>query len=167
MRAAPIGVVVHDCACDTALLLGRFAARLRAAGVDVGGLCQVNGEGEGGHGHCLVDIRTGERYRISQELGAEAAACSLDPGGFAAASVVLRREIAHGAALLVVNKFAWLESAGQGLLPEMFEAIASGIPVLTSLSPRHKAAWDAATDGAGTVLTASDGALWEWWEQIA
>jgi hypothetical protein len=79
---------------------------------------------------------------------------------------VLRREIAAGVKLLVVNKFAGKECEGGGLAPEMFEGITSGIPLLTTLALRNKAKWDEITGEAGEILDSTEQALWDWWEGV-
>ncbi len=164
-----LGVVLHDGGDDAAsTLLATFAAELRAAGIDAGGLVQRNPVDVQGRARMeLVDIRTGEVFPISLDLGPGSDGCSLDAAGLAEASRVLRRETAAGVALLVVNKFSTRECEGEGLAAEMFAAIAQGIPVLTSLSRRHQAGWEAATGGAGHMLPPDLTALRAWWASVA
>lgn len=164
----PIGVVLHERGGDTEALLAAFARSLRGQGVDVGGLVQTVGRWPNGRDRMdLVDLREGTVFVISQDLGPGSESCRLDPVGLAAASAVLRREIAAGVALLVVNKFAGSEAEGGGLAPEMFDAVARGIPLLTTLSTRHKPQWDRLSGGAGRMLAPTSEALRGWWTAIA
>ncbi len=164
---APIGVILHDRGGESEELLARFARALRAEGQDVGGLVQTSCHYPNGRKKMtLVDLRTGEAFVISQNLGVGSDACCLDPAGLADASRVLRREIAAAVSLLVINKFAGKECEGEGLAPELFEAVTAGIPVLTTLAFRHKDKWDALTGGAGVMLDSTEQALWDWWKGL-
>ena len=165
----PIGVVLHgDDDEGSEDLLAAFAASLRAAGCDIGGLVQRSSKrADGRSDMVLIDVRTGREFGISQRLGSGSDSCALDPAGMAAASQVLRREIEHGAALLVVNKFAGAETEGRGFAAEMFEAISQGIPVLTALARRYRPQWDALTGGAGQMLKPDPEELMRWWENTA
>lgn len=164
----PIGAILHDPGGNSEELLAAFALRLRQSGHDVGGLIQVSSRYANGRKRMeLVDLRTGARFELSQNLGLGSDACCLDTLVLGEASAVLRREIAHGVALLVVNKFASEEGEGQGLAPEMLEGITLGIPLLTTLSRVRKPQWDAVMGGAGEMLESKEEALWEWWEGVA
>lgn len=165
---APVGLILHDGDDGVSALLAAFAAELRAGGVDVGGLVQQDGVDAAGRPRMdLVDVRSGEVFRISLDLGSGSDSCSLDTAGLAEASLVLRREIAAGVALLVVNKFSSRECEGEGLAPEMFEAIAGGIPLLTTLRRRHRPRWDEMTGGIGAMLPPDPAALRAWWRSVS
>lgn len=168
MVNAHIGLILHERGDSSEELLFRFAFALRAKGVDAGGLVQRSSTATNGKPEMdLIDLRTGREFRISQNLGAGSTACCLDPSGLAEASQVLRREIAAGVDLLVVNKFAGAECDGGGLAMETFEAIAAGIPVLTSLATRYRERWDVLTEAAGTLLEPNEDALWRWWAEVS
>ena len=163
-----VGVVWHDGDPHVEALLADFAADLRGQGIDVAGLCQRKFDvGRRKPRIELFNLRTGQAYLISQNLGASSQSCVMDPGGMAEASAALRAEIERGPALLVVNKFGCLETQGGGLVEDLFEAIARDIPVLTSLAARHQAEWTEMTGGVGTMLTADKAALWAWWNGLA
>ncbi len=165
---APVGVILHDGDERAAELLAAFAAELRAGGIDVGGLVQRDGVDTAGRPRMeLVDVRGGEVFPISLDLGPGSDSCSLDVAGLAEASVVLRREVARGVALLVVNKFSSRECEGEGLAAEMFEAIAAGIPLLTTLNRCHRARWDEMTGGVGVLLAPDAAVLRDWWRRVS
>ncbi|WP_185961502.1 DUF2478 domain-containing protein [Telmatospirillum sp. J64-1] len=164
---AAIGVILHPSGSHTEELLGAFAEELRDRGVRVGGLYQRSGTDPNGKSRMeLVDIAEGKVYLISQNLGRFSQACCVDPGGLADASMVLRRDMERGLDLLIINKFARHESLGRGLTAELFEAVSRGIPVLTAVSHRYKAAWDELTDCAGDILAADPDALRSWWAKV-
>ncbi|WP_434619052.1 DUF2478 domain-containing protein [Azospirillum sp. B2RO_4] len=146
-------------------LLDGFSAELKRRGFRVGGLVQRNhGPGD----DCaermeLVDVATGRAYDITQKLGRESQSCRVDPTGVAEASQAIRNAVASGVDLLVVNKFAGLESHGDGLSDEMLTAIAEGIPVLTSVGSRYLNEWQTATGGFCDLLSPVPDALWRWW----
>jgi len=146
-------------------LLDGFTAELKRRGFRVGGLVQRNhGPGD----DCaermeLVDVATGRAYDITQKLGRESQSCRVDPTGVAEASQAIRIAVASGVDLLVVNKFAGLESHGDGLSDEMLAAIAEGIPVLTSVGSRYLNEWQTATGGFCDLLSPVPDALWRWW----
>ncbi len=144
----------------------RFAAfveRQREAGLVVEGVVMTFPEGRT---HCkgamvLVDVRGGEAFTISQDLGAGSTACRLDPRGVAAASRVLREARARGAELVVVNRFGGLEAAGSGFAQELLELMTEGTPVLTIVAQRHLDAWRRFS-GDAPVLP-DDPAAWAAW----
>ncbi|PWC31104.1 DUF2478 domain-containing protein [Azospirillum sp. TSO35-2] len=146
-------------------LLDGFTAELTRRGFRVGGLVQRNhGPGD----DCaermeLVDVATGHAYDITQRLGRESQSCRVDPTGVAEASQAIRRAVAERVDLLVVNKFAGLESHGDGLSDEMLTAIAEGIPLLTSVGSRYLNEWQTATGGFCELLSPVEDALWRWW----
>ncbi|MBK1841686.1 DUF2478 domain-containing protein [Azospirillum sp. YIM B02556] len=146
-------------------LLDGFAAELKRRGFRVGGLVQRNhGPGD----DCaermeLVDVASGRAYDITQKLGRDSQSCRVDPTGVAEASQAIRNAVASGVDLLVVNKFAGLESHGDGLSDEMLSAIADGIPVLTSVGSRYLNEWQTATGGFCDLLSPVSEALWRWW----
>lgn len=146
-------------------LLDGFTADLKRRGFRVGGLVQRN---HGSGDDCaermeLVDVATGRAYDITQKLGRESQSCRVDPTGVAEASQAIRTAVASGVDLLVVNKFAGLESHGDGLSDEMLTAIAEGIPVLTSVGSRYLNEWQTATGGFCDLLSPVPEALWRWW----
>lgn len=146
-------------------LLDGFTAELKRRGFRVGGLVQRNhGPGD----DCaermeLVDVATGRAYDITQKLGRESQSCRVDPTGVAEASQAIRNAVASRVDLLVINKFAGLESHGDGLSDEMLTAIAEGIPLLTSVGSRYLNEWQTATGGFCDLLSPVADALWRWW----
>lgn len=163
--APAIGAIVYPPDRPPEALMRDFAAELTARGFRLGGLVQ---ETDFGEDNCkcrmeVVELDSGRRVSISQELGAGSGSCSLDPAALAEASGAVRRAIAHRVDLLIVNKFAKAERAGRGLAAEMLAAMAEGVPLLTALPAAMVGDWTAFTGGRGQLLMPAPEALWRWW----
>lgn len=95
--------------------------------------------------HCqagyLRDVATGERFSIFNDLGPGIAGCHLDGAGAVAAAAAVQRDIVEGCELVLLSKFGKLEAAGGGLAAAFRAALDANIPLLTSVSPAHDAAW--------------------------
>lgn len=88
----------------------------------------------------LVDIATGQRFPIYRETIPEGATCHIDAAGAAnACETVLHR--LKDADILVLSKYGKLEAGGAGLRAAFDAAIASGTPVLTTVSSKHMEEW--------------------------
>ncbi len=160
-----IGAVIYPPDQPPEALLTAFANELSARGFKVGGLAQETRQGEDGC-KCamdLVELDTGRRVSISQDLGSGSTSCSLDPSALAEASGAVRRAITAGADLVFVNKFSKAEKAGRGLVAEMLAAMAEGMPVLTALPAMMVEEWTTFTGGRGQMLMPTAEALWRWW----
>lgn len=127
-------------AADAAL--AACAQRLLAAGVRVGGLVQRTGSYDNGQKRLeLLDVASGQALEISQNLGAEASGCCIDPQAMAHASGALRRALEEGAELLVINRYGPEEADGGGFVAEFAQAVQQGVPVLTTVGEKRRAAW--------------------------
>ncbi|MBC7905317.1 MAG: DUF2478 domain-containing protein [Rhodospirillaceae bacterium] len=160
-----IGAVVYPPDHPPEALLAAFAAELSARGFRVGGLAQETRQGDYGC-KCrmeVVELDTGRRLSISQDLGGGSSACSLDPAALAEASGAVRRAVTDGVDLLFINKFSKSEKAGRGLAAEMLDAMAAGVPLLTALPGVLMEEWTAFTGGRGQLLMPTEDALWQWW----
>lgn len=164
-----LAAIEHPPGAGVDRLLADFAADLRGRGVRVGGVVQHN---RGLGPECddlmeLVDLRTGQRVRISQDLGAGSLACRVDASGVAEAAMLVRAALDADCALLIINKFAALEAQGSGLIAELGAAVTSGVPVLTSVSTRHSAAWRNFAGDLAEILPPDPAALAAWWARVA
>jgi molybdopterin-guanine dinucleotide biosynthesis protein A len=147
-------------------LLADFAALQQTQGVAVAGLLQEGSKsaGDAPDAITLADINTGERFAIMLSEAC-AGSCAVDPSAVAAASAVLRRAIASGDALLLVNKFGPLEAEGGGLADEMLQAMATEQPLLTTVSVNRLESWLRFTGGMCELLPPDPAALSAWWER--
>lgn len=143
-------------------LLRTFAAELRQKGTEVRGLVQSSDGPDGAFD--LIDLSDGRIFPIGQRLGSGSQSCRLDLGELAEASIVLLRAVTPATDLLIAGKFGKTEAYGKGFAGEMLAALASGIPVLTTVAGSHTAAWRAMTGGLGRILPPRRAALEAWWQ---
>jgi hypothetical protein len=114
----------------------------------------------------LRSILTGERFPIFQDLGPGSTACHLDVSAMLVATEAVRRDIAAGCDLVMLNKFGKVEAANTGLADAFRAAIEGDVPVLTSLSPASEAAWRAFATPLFVTLPADPGAIDAWWQRV-
>ncbi|HEY8907263.1 MAG TPA: DUF2478 domain-containing protein [Rhodoferax sp.] len=155
--------ILDDGSGDIDIRLMTFAIQQQQAGLRVRGLIMRRSTGAGGckADMVLVDIATGDEYLVSQPLGQGSSACRADTQGFARASQVLRDALVHAPDLVICNRFGGLESEGGGFAAELLDVMASGIPVLTVVSPARLAAWQRFS-GQAMVLSA-ESTHWQSW----
>ena len=146
-------------------LLREFVTSLQARGVRVRGLAQEACPESWGCKFSLIDLETGDRYPISQNLGSQSTACSLDAAGIADATQVMRRIAAEGADLAVFNRFSGLEAEGEGFAAEMLQVMSQGIPVITIVQAANLPAWHHFTGGMACELPPEIASLEHWFQQ--
>lgn len=161
----PAAAIVHAYHASVDGLLADFAFGLKKRGWRVRGVVQQS-HGEGKAHTVLVDLDDGFAFPLFQKLGAGSASCSVDPGGVAAASIVLRRALHEGADLAIVNRFGALEANGGGFAAEMLALMSEGRPLLTVVADAYLRDWRWFTGGCGSELPASLPALEDWFAGI-
>lgn len=148
-------------------LLDAVARALQARGHRVAGTLQR--ETPQGPGCCAVmhleDVASGERFRISQELGAGSRGCRLDPQALAEVSGRLLAAIGPGTDLVVLNRFGKGEADGHGFRSVIERACLLGVPVLTAVREAYEPAWRDFTADAGELLGPDAGEALRWAEQ--
>lgn len=146
-------------------LLADFVRKRRSEGFRVAGLFEVPEKGEGGACGRLsvVDIATGTRIAISQDLGPGSTACNLDPGGIAEACAAAQRSIDEGADLVILSKFGKLEAARGGLCDAFAAAIDAELPIVTTVNPCLREDWTLFAGDLSDDVFASAEALESWW----
>ncbi|MCR6629382.1 MAG: DUF2478 domain-containing protein [Magnetospirillum sp.] len=100
-------------------------------------------------------------------MGPGSQSCALDPAALAEASGAVRRAVAAGADLVLINKFSKAEKAGHGLAAEMLAVMAEGIPLLTAVPDEALVEWTGFTGGGATLLAPDIQALRRWWAGAA
>lgn len=145
-------------------LLRAVADRLAAAGIRLGGLLQ---EATAENGECcalmhLRDLRDGSLVTISQDLGAGAKGCRLDPAALAEVAARLEATLDDDVELLVLNRFGKAEAEGNGLRAIIQQAAAAGIPILLAVRDDYAEAWARFHDGLGIDLPADRDAVLRW-----
>ncbi len=146
-------------------LLADFVEKRRSEGFRIAGLFEVPERGEGGACGRLsvVDIATGARIAISQDLGPGSAACNLDPRGVAEACAAAQRAIDKGADLVILSKFGKLEAARGGLCDAFAAAINAELPIVTTVNPVLREDWTLFAGDLSDDVFASADALEAWW----
>ena len=160
-----IAVVTGASTEEVQALLAAIALRV---GGRVAGVVEENPDAaaRGRGGAKLRSLRTGQDFPIFQDLGPSSLACRLDAGGVVAACAQVEQDIAAGCDLVVLSKFAKLESERSGLMPAFAAAMAAHVPILTSVSPKFAEAWDRFADPLFVVLPAREAAVMDWWRGL-
>lgn len=162
-QSKPIAIVQGATSAEIQQLLAAFvdrhAFRLRIAGLIEG----VAGEGTACGAGQLRSIGSGGSFALFQELGAGSESCSLDSSGVVQASEQVCGDIARGCDLVVLSKFGKLEAENRsGLISAFVAAMEAGLPILTSVSPKHMAAWSAFAAPLFVTLPPEMAALEAW-----
>ncbi|MBI6629770.1 DUF2478 domain-containing protein [Pontibaca salina] len=121
-------------------LMSTVAADLQANGMRLGGVVKVPEEVCEGDHFChstLQVLPDGPQIRITQDLGAEATSCRLDPGALANAVAEVENRANAPWDLLIVNKFGPEESNGRGFCEVIGAALERGVPVLVGVAVPH------------------------------
>jgi len=155
--------ILDDGSGDIDTRFAAFAEQQCQAGWRVRGLYMRRRPGATGcqADRVLVDIATGDEYLVTQPLGPGSSACRADTQGFARASRVLRDALVQAPDLVICNRFGGLECEGGGFAAELLDIMASGIALLTIVSPLRQQAWRRFS-GHAPVLTVQP-ADWQIW----
>ena len=147
-----LAAIVYELGFPIDELVLTVADALRSEGVRLRGVIQETAGRTSCSAMTLADLATGERFSISQDLGAAAQGCRLDPRGLA--DVAARTDAAmHGDFdLLILNKFGKAEAEGGGLRTTFACAIGAGKPVLSSVREPYLEAWSRFHGGLAAEL---------------
>ncbi|MEM9344110.1 MAG: DUF2478 domain-containing protein [Pseudomonadota bacterium] len=166
-----LGVLTIEGPGEADRLLDQVAAGLMARGIPLAGAVQRNPEGAR-DGRCHMDLHVlaaDRTVRISQDLGALAKGCRLDPGGLETA-VGLAEAALEGdptPRLVIVNKFGKQEVDGKGFRPLIGRALAAGVPVLVGVSAGNRDGFDAFAEGLSEQVHPTYESLMAWAEKAA
>ncbi len=169
-NASPrIAAVSGDKNISNQALLAQFVEKRKAEGLRVAGLVEFPEPGDGGACGRLsvVDIATGARIAISQNLGSGSTACNLDPRGVTEACAAAQRAIDEGADLVVLSKFGKLEAARGGLCDAFAAAIHAELPIVTTVNPALRGDWALFAGALSQDVAATADALESWWRRGA
>jgi hypothetical protein len=114
----------------------------------------------------LRSLGSGERFPIFQDLRPGSKTCHLAGAGALAAADAVRRDIAAGCDLVLLNKFGKLEADGGGLRDAFGAAIEVGVPVLTSVSAALAAAWQSFAARLFVIVPADADRIDAWWQAV-
>jgi nucleoside-triphosphatase THEP1 len=145
-------------------ILRKVVKSLQEKGVMVGGVLQEAVFSP--NGYCaqlnIVDIRTGETERITQDRGRDSRGCKLDPRGLAAISHCITDAIDADVDLVIINKYGRAESEGRGLLSCFADAVTAGVPLLTTVREPYMTQWTSFHGGLAAELAADVNAVRQW-----
>lgn len=145
-----------------------FAMTLEQQGVRLGGIVQIARDSPG----CdcpethVLDLASGQRLPILQNLGAHSQSCRIDSSALAIASGFLNQAIESKAEIIFVNRFGKLEAEGRGLFAEIAAAALARIPTLVCVSAKYLKAWREFASDLAVELPCSADALHQWWSQL-
>ncbi len=170
MAPAPFAAAVYPAKKGGCKGLAPFVETLERSGVHVGGILQekvplANG---GMRRVDAVDIRSGRRIPLNRPTPEtwRSRICSLDLSALAETSAVLKRAVEDRVELMVVDKFGDAERDGEGLVDEILQGIAAGVPLLIAVPETNLDAWRERTGGMGATLPCDETALHEWWAGV-
>jgi nucleoside-triphosphatase THEP1 len=158
-------VYTPDTADRMALL--KFVGKLKSMNIRVGGVLQealYNSAGEI-TGLDAVDVVTNQRIPISRPSKNEDE-CGLDVSALAETTRIIRDAINDRLDLVVVEKFGELEQDGRGLIDEIFQTIAEGIPLMISVPEAALPVWQQRSGELGSVLAFNEQAFEQWWQSL-
>ncbi len=147
--------------------LARFVESLKKSKVRVGGILQekISLGNNGARRVEAVDIGTGRRTPLNEPKPETLSehVCSLNISALAESTAILRKAIEDHVDLMVVEKFGDAERDGAGLIDEVLQGIAAGIPLLIAVPETNLHVWTERSGGMGAVLPCDEHALNEWW----
>jgi hypothetical protein len=164
-----LAAVVFENGDEANRIVTNFALGLGASGVRLGGFVQLSEDTQncGCKDTYVLDLRTGEKTKILQDLGAGSTGCRVDPAALAGIGHLVTESLAHTPQLLIINRFGRLESEGKGLRDEIASSALANIPTLVCVSMRYLEAWREFATDLGEELNCTPEALHEWWHVVA
>jgi len=164
-----LAAIVFENGDEVNAMVTDFALKLGAAGVRLGGFVQISEDTEncGCKDTYVLDLKTGQRTKILQDLGSGSQGCRVDPAALAEIGQLVANALTHAPELVIINRFGKLESEGKGLRDEIATAALSGTPTLVCVSTRYLEAWRAFAPDLSEELTCAPDALAAWWQNVA
>ena len=89
--------------------------------------------------------------------------CGLDVASLVETSAILRGVLQSRPDLVVIRNFGDQEQEGEGLLDEIMQIIAEGIPLLITVPEPALETWQRQCGRLGAVLPYSEDILCAWW----
>ena len=164
---APFAAAVYRPKAGDRKAVARFVDSLKRSNFRVGGILQEKVYlGDSGMRRVdAINIATGQRISINKPTSENwrNRVCSLDVSALAATAAILRGAIEDQVDLIIVEKFGDEEREGKGLIDEILQGIASGIPLLIAVPETNLDAWTKRSGGMGDVLPFDEEAFDDWW----
>ena len=143
LAAAAITAIVYHEGRDVDPVMRRLIDRLAEQSLSLAGFIQRD-EWRPDRPRCdmiLEDLSGGQAIKISEDRGAGARGCRLDPSELLRAMAAAREAIATRPDLLIVNKFGKTESEGGGFRDLIAEAVTQKVPTLVAVPWRNIDNW--------------------------
>ena len=160
-----LAALVYEAHQDPDAVLRSFAADLNARGFRVVGMVQA--------GQCAdsslsaVLLHSGEKLLLAQDFDPSAQGCRLDLARLQNAGARIADVLAHGADLVIINRFGKRERDGKGLSWLIERALDADIPVVIAVGKDHFADWIKFAGGMSVKLGCDRDALEIWWQGIS
>jgi hypothetical protein len=139
----PLTALIYDDGPAFAKVSRRLAGVLKAAGLACAGFVQHD-EARPGRSRCdmvLENLETGARIPISEDRGAEARGCRLDPDALVAAVEAASLGLGRHVDVLMLSKFGKSEAEGSGYRPLIAQALELGVPIIVGVPRRNIENW--------------------------
>ena len=163
----PFAAAVYGPDTEDRAAMHHFAVWLGDRGVRIGGLLQeavLNAAGEV-VGLNAIDGATGDRTAITRPVQ-QSDECTFDIAALTEATGIIRHAIEQRVDLVLVEKFGEKEQEGQGLMDEVLQTIAEGIPLLIAVPAAALPLWQERTGELGSVLEFEQSAFEQWWQGL-
>ena len=150
------------------MALLKFVKRLQSRELRVGGILQEALYDDAGEVSELnaIDVASGRRMSISRPQKSDDE-CGLDVSALAETTGIIRNAIDDRVDLVVVEKFGEQEQGGKGLIDEILQTIAAGIPLLISVPMAALPLWQEVTGELGSVIEFNEPAFERWWQEVS
>ena len=165
---APFAAAVYKPDTGDRMALLKFVEKLKALNTRVGGVLQeaiFDSEGEI-TGLNAIDVSNNRRIPISRPAKNDDQ-CGLDVSALTETTEIIRNAISDRLDLVVVEKFGELEQSGKGLIDEILQTIAEGIPLLISVPEAALPVWQERSGELGSVIDFNEEAFQQWWQSVA
>jgi hypothetical protein len=163
-----LAAVIFENGDEADQIVSGFAAALSGAGVRLCGFVQISEENLA----CdckdtfVLDLETGTRTKILQDLGKGSKGCRVDTQAIAGIAHSVSEALSRVPQLLIINRFGKLEAEGMGLRHEIAAAALSGVPTLVAVASRYADAWRLFAGDLCEELVCAEAELHMWWRNI-
>ena len=143
MSASNILAVVYTDGLAADKYLAGWGYALRAAGLSVAGLVQLN-TFERDPGKCdmaVEELFSGTVLQLSEDRGKGSSGCRLDRSILTQAAGLLLSALEQRPDILVLNKFGKVEAEGEGLRDALAKAVELGVPIVVGVPFRNLDQW--------------------------
>ena len=142
-QSSNILAVVYTDGLAADKFLAGLGYALRAAGLSVAGLVQIN-TFERDPGKCdmaVEELFSGTMLQLSEDRGKESSGCRLDRGILTQAAGLLLAALEEKPDILVLNKFGKVEAEGEGLRDALAKAVELEVPIVVGVPFRNLDQW--------------------------